>query len=95
PNDLKPIVDAVVDMVFVRLKKGAGHKSPLQRTPHPQDRTALVEALADLLLADLSRQPREAKLDAASKPRSAAKRRAPKRRSASNVKPARAVRKRR
>jgi hypothetical protein len=69
PDELLPIVDAVVDVVFERLKNAAAAtKKPLENRPPPRparlnlplpkQRTALAEALADLLLADLARPTR-------------------------------------
>ena len=61
PDELLPIVDAVVEVVFERLRTAAKTKVvPLRRKttklnlPLPKQRTALAEALADLLLADLA-----------------------------------------
>ena len=72
PDELHPIVDAVVEVVFERLRSAAttqkvGKGPPLRRTtaklnlPLPKQRTALAEALADLLLADLASKARAAK----------------------------------
>jgi hypothetical protein len=72
PDELHPIVDAVVDVVFERLRSAAttqkaGKGPPLRRKtaklnlPLPKQRTALAEALADLLLADLASKARAAK----------------------------------
>jgi hypothetical protein len=67
PDELLPIVDAVVEVVFERLRNATAPASttkgaPLRRKtarlnlPLPKQRTALAEALADLLLADLGRR---------------------------------------
>ncbi|HMI84965.1 MAG TPA: hypothetical protein VK550_12780 [Polyangiaceae bacterium] len=95
PDELLPIVDSVVEVVFERLRAAtvqtAGKGPPLRRKttklnlPLPKQRTALAEALADLLLADLASRARTAKprprtrTKPVSKPRTAAKktRRAP------------------
>ena len=65
PDELLPIVDAVVEIVFERLRSAAttknvtkasppGRKTAKLNLPLPRQRTALAEALADLLLADLA-----------------------------------------
>jgi hypothetical protein len=65
PDELTPIVDAVVEIVFERLRseasaKNASNGPPQNRKtarlnlPLPKQRTAFAEALADLLLADLA-----------------------------------------
>jgi hypothetical protein len=65
PDELLPIVDSVVEVVFERLRSATKTKvlakapSDLRKTaklnlPLPRQRTALAEALADLLLADLA-----------------------------------------
>lgn len=84
PDELHPIVDSVVDVVFERLRAAAsgrtdGVKEPPRgasarlNLPLPKQRKALAEALADLLLADLA--GRTAKKNAGgAKKRSAAKR---------------------
>ena len=85
PDELHPIVDAVVEIVFERLRSAATtrnvSKAPPQRRktaklnlPLPKQRTALAEALADLLLKDLasgasSRSPRSGKALAKGAPR--------------------------
>jgi hypothetical protein len=69
PDELLPIVDAVVETVFARLslaaaaagkqpsrKKPGKPKSSTAKSPAAKKKTALAEALADLLLADLTRQ---------------------------------------
>ncbi|HMJ52750.1 MAG TPA: hypothetical protein VK540_11760 [Polyangiaceae bacterium] len=67
PDELVPIVDAVVEVVFERLRSATAPPNttkgpPLRRKtarlnlPLPKQRTALAEALADLLLADLGRR---------------------------------------
>jgi len=72
PDELLPIVDAVVEVVFERMRRAATaedavNRPPLRRKtaklnlPLPKQRTALAEALADLLLADLARRPRAKK----------------------------------
>jgi hypothetical protein len=72
PDELLPIVDAVVDVVFERLRsattdQNVGKGAPLRRKtaklnlPLPKQRTALAEALADLLLADLAKRARAGK----------------------------------
>lgn len=69
PDELHPIVDAVVEVVFERLRnaatsQNAGKSLPPRRKtaklnlPLPKQRTALAEALADLLLADLAKRAR-------------------------------------
>lgn len=69
PDELHPIVDAVVEVVFERLRSAATNKSagkvpPARRKmaklnlPLPKQRKALAEALADLLLADLAGRAR-------------------------------------
>jgi hypothetical protein len=70
PDELVPIVDAVVEVVFERLRsattgqpsatKGppASRKTAKLNLPLPKQRTALAEALADLLLADLASRAR-------------------------------------
>ena len=74
PDELLPIVDAVVEIVFERLRTAAtpakstkippaSRKTAKLNLPLPKQRTALAEALADLLLADLasrSRAPQKA-----------------------------------
>lgn len=73
PDELHPIVDAVVEVVFERLRSAATTQKvvkgpPLRRKtaklnlPLPKQRTALAEALADLLLADLASKARAAKV---------------------------------
>ena len=64
PDELQPIVDSVVEVVFERLRGAAQTKAvkaaPAKRKttklnlPLPKQRTAFAEALADLLLADLA-----------------------------------------
>jgi len=68
PDELVPIVDAVVEVVFERLRSAASTKAPpaSRKTakldlPLPRQRTALAEALADLLLADLASGAKPAK----------------------------------
>jgi hypothetical protein len=71
PDELVPIVDAVVEVVFERLRSAATENAtkgpPLTRKtaklnlPLPKQRTALAEALADLLLADLAGRARAPK----------------------------------
>jgi topoisomerase IA-like protein len=71
PDELLPIVDSVVEVVFERLRAAtvqkAGKGPPLRRKttelnlPLPKQRTALAEALADLLLADLASRARASK----------------------------------
>jgi hypothetical protein len=69
PDELVPIVDAVVEVVFERLRGAVARPSsgksapPSRKTakldlPLPKQRTALAEALADLLLADLAGRAR-------------------------------------
>lgn len=69
PDELLPIVDAVVETVFERLRSAATKQNatkgpPIRRKtaklnlPLPKQRTALAEALADLLLADLAKRTR-------------------------------------
>jgi hypothetical protein len=79
PDELLPIVDSVVEVVFERLRNvmspGKGAKPQLRRKtarlnlPLPKQRTALAEALADLLLADLASRagPRRSKASGAAK----------------------------
>lgn len=81
PDELHPIVDAVVEIVFERLRSAASQnaaKVPLQRRktaklnlPLPKQRTALAEALADLLLADLASGARADKLKGKTRRKSA------------------------
>jgi hypothetical protein len=64
PDELQPIVDSVVEVVFERLREAAQSKAPKAapakrkttklNLPLPKQRTAFAEALADLLLADLA-----------------------------------------
>lgn len=64
PDELHPIVDSVVEVVFERLRGAAqsqaaklppaSRKTAKLNLPLPKQRTALAEALADLLLADLA-----------------------------------------
>jgi len=65
PDELHPIVDAVVEIVFERLRSVAtaqntGKIPPVRRKtaklnlPLPKQRTALAEEIADLLLTDLA-----------------------------------------
>ncbi len=81
PDELHPIVDSVVEVVFERLraaamptgaKKSAATRRPPAKIdlPLPKQREALAEALADLLLADLASRAR-AKGKAKAKPRGA------------------------
>jgi hypothetical protein len=69
PDELHPIVDSVVEVVFERLRAaamptGAKKSSATRRPPAkidlplPKQREALAEALADLLLADLASRAR-------------------------------------
>lgn len=69
PDELHPIVDSVVEVVFERLRAAAkpavGKKSTATGRapgkidlPLPKQREALAEALADLLLADLASRAR-------------------------------------
>ena len=67
PDELHPIVDAVVEIVFERLRSAtatAAKGPPLRRKtaklnlPLPKQRTALAEEIADLLLADLASEAR-------------------------------------
>jgi hypothetical protein len=69
PDELLPIVDAVVEVVFERLRsattapsaaKGpaSSRKTARLNLPLPKQRTALAEALADLLLSDLASRAR-------------------------------------
>ena len=67
PDELHPIVDAVVEVVFERLRSATASATkgppPRRKTarlalPLPKQRTALAEALADLLLADLASEAR-------------------------------------
>jgi len=86
PDELHPIVDAVVEIVFERLRsvataQNAGKTPPLRRKttklnlPLPKQRTALAEALADLLLADLASGTRSEKSKAGkARPRSGRRR---------------------
>jgi hypothetical protein len=78
PDELVPIVDSVVEVVFERLRSAATsqHASkgpPLRRKtaklnlPLPKQRTAFAEALADLLLADLANRARAEKTKARAK----------------------------
>jgi hypothetical protein len=60
PDQLIPIVDAVVEMVFARLteaaakaKRQAGKKSSAK----PEEQRGLAGAVADLMLASLARDP--------------------------------------
>jgi hypothetical protein len=94
PDELLPIVDSVVDVVFERLRSAAATQQaakgpPLRgktaklNLPLPKQRTALAEALADLLLADLASKaraekakPRKPRVKASAKP-SARRRTAP------------------
>jgi hypothetical protein len=82
PDELHPIVDAVVDVVFERLRSATASAvkgAPLKRKtaklnlPLPKQRTALAEALADLLLADLASKARAGKLSGTRKGGSKAK----------------------
>jgi hypothetical protein len=72
PDELSPIVDAVVEVVFERLRSAATAKSASKAPPDnrrtaklnlplPRQRTAFAEALADLLLADLASGARSRK----------------------------------
>ena len=61
PDQLIPIVDAVVEMVFTRLaeaaakaKRQAGKKSSAE----PEEQGGLAGAVADLMLASLAREER-------------------------------------
>jgi hypothetical protein len=65
-------VDAVVEVVFERLRSAASSKTAVKAPPDgrqaaklnlplPRQRTALAEALADLLLADLASGARSSK----------------------------------
>ena len=67
PDELHPIVDSVVEIVFERLRSAtatAAKGPPLRRKtaklnlPLPKQRAALAEALADLLLRDLASEAR-------------------------------------
>ena len=69
PDELLPIVDAVVEIVFERLRSATtaqsaakgpalGRKTARLNLPLPKQRTALAEALADLLLSDLASRAR-------------------------------------
>ncbi|MET0593025.1 MAG: hypothetical protein ABW133_10020 [Polyangiaceae bacterium] len=70
PDELHPIVDSVVEVVFERLRgeaqsqaakmAPASRKTAKLNLPLPKQRTALAEALADLLLADLANRSRGA-----------------------------------
>ena len=75
PDELVPIVDAVVEVVFERLRSAASTQGPpaSRKTtklnlPLPRQRTALAEALADLLLADLASGAKPAKSKLRSRP---------------------------
>ena len=72
PDELLPIVDAVVEVVFERLRSATtaqnatkgpalGRKTARLNLPLPKQRTALAEALADLLLSDLASRARAGK----------------------------------
>jgi len=72
PDELLPIVDAVVEVVFERLRSATttkalakappdSRKTAKLNLPLPRQRTALAEALADLLLADLASGARSSK----------------------------------
>jgi hypothetical protein len=76
PDELHPIVDAVVEIVFERLRSATASATkgppPRRKTarlalPLPKQRTALAEALADLLLADLASEARTDKTSRAKK----------------------------
>jgi hypothetical protein len=57
PDELIPIVDAVVEMVFTRLAEAAAkakRRSGKKSSPEPEKERGLAGAVADLMLASLA-----------------------------------------